>query len=165
VLGTGTAADFWDLMRRRVGLVGENEELTERILLGFRLRPWMIDTVRRLRATGYTAAILSDQTHWLDELDERDPFKQEFDEIYNSYYLGKGKRDPTLFADVVEDLAIDSDQVLFVDDDANNVANARAQGLRAICFQDRGQFLAELSECLGLELEVDENWSRRLSSP
>ncbi|WP_455235289.1 HAD family hydrolase [Thiogranum longum] len=150
VLGTGSADDFWDLLRRRTGLVGENRELTEQLLRGFRVRPWMIEAVRRLRAAGYTTAILSDQTDWLDELDARAHFKQEFDEVYNSYYLGKGKRDPSLFDDVASDLCLDPGQILFVDDDSGNVASARERGLHAICYQDPEQFIRELKR-YGLE--------------
>ena len=45
-------------------------------------------------------AILSDQTHWLDDLDRRHHFTAGFDRVYNSYHQGKGKRDQTLFTEV-----------------------------------------------------------------
>ena len=146
VLGKGTAADFWNLLQRRVGLSGEHQELTERILDGFVIRPWMMDVVRGLRAAGCVTGILSDQTHWLDELDKRTPFKQNFDRVYNSYYLGKGKRDPSLFHDVIEDLGLAAQQVLFVDDDARNIAHAREQGLQTIQYRDQDQFLSALAQ-------------------
>ena len=148
VLGKGTAAGFWALLRERTGLVGEDEVLSERILRGFVLRPWMIERVRQLREQGYVTGILSDQTHWLDDLDARDPFKQVFDRIYNSYYLGKGKRDPSLFTDVLADLDLPAPAVLFIDDNADNVARAQAAGLQAIQYIDRAVFAAELETAL-----------------
>jgi putative hydrolase of the HAD superfamily len=137
VLGKGSVSDFWDLLRQRTGLAGDDHSLSERILAGFVVRPAMIDQVRRWRGHGLVTAILSDQTHWLDELDRRYGFYDAFDRIYNSYYLGKGKRDPSLFADVAADLGLPPAALLFIDDDPGNVERARRAGLQAIRFIDQ----------------------------
>lgn len=149
VLGRGSASDFWTLMRERTGLKGNDDSLTEVILDGFVLRDWMMDVVKKLRAEGYITGILSDQTHWLDELDEKYHFSRFFDRIYNSYYLGKGKQDPSLFTDVAADLKIQPAKVLFIDDNAANVSRAQAEGLRAIQYIDREDFNASLKAVLG----------------
>jgi len=143
VLGKGTAADFWALLHERTGLAGDDEVLSERILSGFELRPGMIELVRRLRAHGYVTGILSDQTHWLDELNRRYPFSDVFDHIYNSYRLGKGKRDPSLFVDVAKDLGMPPSSLLFVDDDIGNVNRAREAGYEAMLFLDEATFSIE----------------------
>lgn len=148
VLGQGTAADFWALLRQRTGLQGDDESLTTRVLKGFVPRPWMLELVRKLRADGYITGILSDQTDWLDRLDEQYHFFAAFDRLYNSYYLGKGKRDPSLFADVAADLKMQPSAILFVDDNAGNVARARDAGYQAIHFTGREAFLAELEIAL-----------------
>ena len=148
VLGTGTAADFWALLRGRTGLSGTDAELTSRILDGFILRPRMIQRVRQLNERGYVTGILSDQTHWLDRLDERDHFYRLFDHIYISYRLGKGKRDPTLFTDVARDLNTPPAAILFVDDDAGNVGRARAAGLQVLQYVDEARFAAALDYAL-----------------
>lgn len=153
VLGQGTAADFWALLRKRTGLEGDDDFLTDYINDGFQIRPWIIELVRRLRAKGYVVGILSDQTHWLNELDKRDHFFREFDHIYNSYYLGKGKRDPSLFTDVVNDLKLQPGEVLFIDDIENNVQTARTMGLRAILYLDHEGFVSELEDTLKEEIE------------
>ena len=149
VLGRGSAGDFWALMRERTGLRGDDDSLTEVILNGFVLRDWMMDVVKKLRAEGYITGILSDQTHWLDELDEKYHFSRFFDRIYNSYYLGKGKQDPTLFADVVADLQMQPAMVLFIDDNAANVSRAQAEGLSVIQYISREDFSARLEAVLG----------------
>lgn len=148
VLGNGTAAGFWAMLRERTGLLGDDESLSARILSGFVLRPWMMARVRQLRERGYLTGILSDQTHWLDELDNRYHFSAAFDRVYNSYYLGKGKRDPSLFADVLADLNLPAPAVLFIDDDAGNVARARTAGLQAIQYIDRQGFDAAIEAIL-----------------
>jgi len=148
VLGKGTAADFWVLMRSRTGLQGNEEDLTQRILDGFVIRPGMIQLVRTLKARGYITGILSDQTHWLDRLDKRDGFYKEFDHIFNSYYLGKGKQDPTLFTDVADRLGMLPGQILFVDDDSGNIARARERGYQVLQFFNQQELLIELEKML-----------------
>ena len=153
VLGHGTAAEFWTLLRKRTGLEGDDDFLTGRINDGFQIRHWIIELVRSLRAKGYVTGILSDQTHWLNELDKRDHFFREFDHVYNSYYLGKGKSDPSLFTDVVNDLKLQPGEVLFTDDSEKNVQTARKMGLRAILYVDHEGFVAELEDVLKEEFE------------
>lgn len=148
VVGRGGEADFWALLRERTGLRGDDASLTKRILAGFIVRPWMLELVQRLRSLGYVTGILSDQTDWLDRLDAGQHFLRSFDRVYNSYHLGKGKRDPSLFSDVAADLGLRPAQILFIDDNADNVGRARAAGMQALHFRDRAQFLHELDDRL-----------------
>ncbi len=153
VLGHGTAADFWALLRKRTGLEGDDDFLTDLIINGFQIRHWVVELVRRLRSKGYVVGILSDQTHWLNELDSRDHFYHEFDHIYNSYDLGKGKRDPSLFTDVVNDLKLQPAEVLFIDDSEKNVQTAREMGLRAILYLVQERFVSELEDIVKETIE------------
>ena len=148
VVGRGSAADFWALLRRRTGLRGEDADLTRRILDGFVVRPWMMEHVGRLGHRGIITGILSDQTHWLDDLDRRDHFFGEFQRVYNSYHLGKGKRDASLFSDVAGDLRLPASAILFIDDDAGNIRRARDSGFLTIHYTDRQSFEEALSTLL-----------------
>jgi putative hydrolase of the HAD superfamily len=148
VTGQGTAADFWALLRERTGLRGDDTALTKRVLDGFTVRPWMLELVQRLRSLGHVTGILSDQTDWLDRLDAEQHFYRCFDRIYNSYRIGKGKRDPSTFTDVAADLGLSPSQILFVDDNEHHLARARAVGLNTIHYRDRAAFLQELDRWL-----------------
>jgi putative hydrolase of the HAD superfamily len=154
VLGQDTAADFWALMRQRTDLEGEDDFLSDRIIDGFQIRHWVIELVRTLRAKGYITGILSDQTHWLNELDSYDHFFAEFDHVYNSYELGKGKRDPTLFSDVVSDLKLQPVEVLFIDDNKGYVQHARGRGLLALLYVDHKTLITELEQLLKGKFEA-----------
>ncbi len=148
VLGRGTAVDFWALLRQRTGLSGSDTELTECILSGFTLRPWMITLVRQLRSRGYSTGILSDQTDWLDVLNQRTEFYSAFDHIYNSYYLGKGKQDPSLFKDIATELQLSPHRILFIDDHAGNIERARECGWLTLHYTNKKNFLAEMEKLL-----------------
>ncbi len=148
VLGKGSESDFWSLLRERTGLRGDDATLRARMFDGFILRPWMLELVAQLRSQGYVTGILSDQTDWLDRLDARDHFYKYFDHIYNSYFLGKGKRDPSHFSDVAADLGLTPAAILFVDDSAKHVATAVAAGMQAIQYVDRESFMEALKKSL-----------------
>lgn len=144
VLGTGTESDFWRMMRDRTGITGDDSALSREILDRFVLRRRVLEQVRKLRREGIETAILSDQTDWLARLDARDDFFKEFDYVFNSHDLGKGKRDPTMFADVLLSMGISPSEALFIDDMEANVNRARACGLRASLCKTEEQLLEEL---------------------
>lgn len=152
VTGRGTEAGYWDFLRRRTGIAGEDSDLTAEILRRFVLRPRMLAAARALRANGIVTAILSDQTDWLERLEARDRFYLEFDRVFNSYRLGKGKRDATVFDDAVRALGVAPRDALFVDDNRGHVKRAASRGLQAVLFRDEDRFLADLDRRMGRTL-------------
>jgi len=76
-------------------------------------------------------------------------FGSRFDRCYPSHETGLLKPDAETFRHVVSDLARAPAEILFFDDTWNNVAAARALGIRA--FQTRG--MSELRACLERELD------------
>lgn len=148
-LGRGNEADFWTEMRRSFPLPDDEVAMTREILARFVVRQGMIDTVRRYRAAGFVCGLLSDHTTWLDQLDARDGFYREFDRLYISCRLGKGKRDATLFDDVIADLGLAPAQIAFIDDDPGHVQRANARGLRAFVFRDEADCRQRLARLTG----------------
>ena len=100
----------------------------------------MLDLVVRLRQAKIPVVILSDQTNWLSELDEKTPFFHLFDRIFNSYRTGHTKKDPEAFREVLRYLNLPPEATLFVDDRKSNVETARSLGMQAILYTDRESF-------------------------
>ena len=146
VLGKADESAYWALVRERTGINGSDEEFRREILERFQLRPWMLEIVRELRDRGYLVGILSDQSQWLDELDGRHDFFREFHKIFNSYHLGKGKKDPGLFAEIAAKLGLKCSEILFIDDNEGNVERARIQGWNTILYRNREDFLEKMKE-------------------
>lgn len=145
VTGRAPEAAFWALFKERTGLAGDESRWREDILERFRVRPRMIELAGRFRSGGRTAAILSDQTDWLDRLDARQGFYRHFDRVFNSYRHGMTKQEPGYFRLALDELGAVPGRTLFVDDNPGNVERARALGLGAILYEDQPGFERELA--------------------
>lgn len=145
--GANSEAGFWAQVRKECGISGSDAELTCQILRRFVLRSGMMAMVRGLKTQGVRTAILSDQTDWLEQLDQRDHFLGEFDPVLNSFYLGHSKREAETFGLALARLGVAAGQVLFVDDNAGHIGRAAALGLQVHHFGDEAGFAAELARC------------------
>ena len=137
---------YWNAVRKKTGVNGADQEFREEILRRFKLRPTMMAVANKIKSSGLIVAILSDQTNWLDELDQRTPFHHQFDYVFNSYHLKKTKRDPSIFRDVCTLLGVRPKEALFVDDNMENVKRALNQGLRAIHFKEARDLQMEIKK-------------------
>ena len=135
---------YWDALREKTGISGNDADLRDTILRGFVPRTWMIDVIGQRRDRGVRLFILSDQTNWLDELEERYHFFPMFEKVFNSFHTGKSKRDPSLFHDVLSTMSLSGEQVVFVDDTCEHIAMARGLGLQTIWFREKKDFLEEI---------------------
>lgn len=138
--------EFWKRLRERTGVAGSDAELRRELLSRFVLRPWMMQTVDKLKAAGYKVAILSDQTNWLRELDAELGFMSRFDLVWNSYETGRTKKEPELLADFAAALGTTPERCLFVDDHGGHVRRADRLGMPAIHYIGREDFERRLND-------------------
>jgi putative hydrolase of the HAD superfamily len=131
---------FWSALREKAGITGSDEELREAILQRFIVRPEMIQEVEKIKSSGLITAILSDQTNWLDEINEMSPFYTHFNFLFNSFRMKKSKRDPSIFREVCSIIGVTPAETLFVDDNGENIKRALSEGLKAIHFKDTAEF-------------------------
>ncbi len=140
VTGRSGEAEYWAALRRATGVIGSDEELRREILDRFVLRPSMLALAEALREQGTITAVLSDQTNWLDEIDQQAPFLHHFDLVFNSYHIGKSKRDAAIFDNVCSALDVGPAASLFIDDNQDNVERAADRGLAVIHYRDEQTF-------------------------
>ena len=150
VTGDGSEKDYWNEVREHSGIVAPDEELRQEILSRFIPRDWMLEAVRSMQQQGLVTAILSDQSDWLDLLDSQYHFFQYFDAVFNSFHLGKTKRDSTIFAETLQALKVNAGEALFVDDNIGHIDRAAAKGLQTHHFEGRDGFMKMLKK-LGLQ--------------
>ena len=149
VTGTGTENDYWNEVRAHSGITSSDEELRSEILSRFIPRNWLLETVASMRQQGKLTAILSDQSDWLDILEARYGFFRYFDSVFNSFHLGRTKRDPAVFPEILAALGVSAEEALFVDDNIGHIDRAAAAGLQTHHYEDRRGFLRKVQE-LGL---------------
>ncbi len=148
VIGKSGETDYWNALRKRTGIKDDDSVLREKILGKFILRPEVIKCVEKIKSDGYVTAILSDQTNWLDEINEKTPFYQHFDFVFNSYKLKKGKRDSSIFRDTCSAIGIKPEEAVFIDDNIGNIKRAYSQGLRTIHFVRINDFKNRITSLL-----------------
>lgn len=98
--------------------------------------------LHQLRTKGYRLALLSNTNPiHIDEVRRRmgphgyAAFTRCFDRVFYSFNMGLRKPDPAIYAAVDHELGIASpDDVLFVDDNAANIASAAAHGWQTLHF-------------------------------
>jgi len=149
ITGKGSEESFWNALRKETGIGEDDAALMHEIISRFIPRDWMIDLVLKLKSEHLAVGILSDQTDMLDKLNARFDFFKHFDYVFNSYHLGKGKRDSSLFDDITDRLKTARDRILFIDDDPGNVERAKQKGWQAFLYTDAESFLSEMDKRLG----------------
>ncbi len=140
VLGLSEESAFWDFVRIRAGVKGEDAFLRQHLYNNFVVRPWMLEIVDKVRAAGVRPAILSDQLWWLDVINAKYGFFSRFDKVFNSYHHGVSKRQEAFFELAMKEMDVTPERSFFVDDHPGNVERANKLGMKAILYQDRASF-------------------------
>jgi putative hydrolase of the HAD superfamily len=149
VIGKTDEHGYWKAVKRRYDIPFSVEELKEEILPRFEIRPYILELADRLREN-YRTVILSDQTHWLDELNGRHVFFSHFDIVFNSYHDGNSKSSVSYFTETCTKLDIFPQEAVFIDDNKGNIERARSIGMNAILYETYEQVAAELGEFVNL---------------
>ena len=112
----------------------------------------MVSVVKRLKAAGYGVYGL---TNWSAEtfpmVRDTYPVFQEFDGIVVSGEEHLLKPDEAIYKCLLERYALQAEESLFVDDNADNVVGARNVGMKAIQFTSAEELERELKEVYGLQ--------------
>lgn len=137
VTGTSDEKTYWQAVRLRFGLNESDKNLREQILNRFVVRPEMLSFASDLQKRGHTTSLLTDQTDWLYQLDREggSGILTHFQFVFNSYDLHMSKRDRDLFQYVEQTLKTAPKDILFVDDNPDNIEMAARLGWEAILFQ------------------------------
>jgi putative hydrolase of the HAD superfamily len=142
--GILSAAGFRDALRGQLKWAASESSIDRawnELLL--EVPPRTIAKLHQLRAKGYKLALLSNTNPiHIDEVRRRlgphgyAAFERCFERIFYSYEMGLRKPDPAIYAAVDRELGIASPaEVLFVDDNAANIASAARHGWGTIFFQ------------------------------
>jgi putative hydrolase of the HAD superfamily len=109
------------------------------------LNPPMIDWVQRLQRAGIRTGILSNMPDAMETgLRARHSWIEAFDHHTWSHALNLAKPEPEIYRHAAEGLATPPENILFIDDRAENIAAAISSGMQAIQYTDHPTFEHEM---------------------
>lgn len=147
--GEITTEEHWDEVRKKLGL---RKEEFPRVPLEFwggdRLDENLVNYLRDLRPQ-YKTALLSNAWDDLRQMiEEVWGFDNAFDRMVISAEVGLVKPDRKIYERVLSELEVKPAEAVFVDDFPENIAGAKAVGLKAIQFFSPEQALQDLERLL-----------------
>jgi HAD superfamily hydrolase (TIGR01509 family) len=96
-------------------------------------------------AKKYEVLLLSDHAReWVAYIKSIHPFLGEFKQTFFSYELGKTKKDPKTFEEILEKLSCRAGECWLIDDSAENIRIAASVGINAIQFHNANQLQEQL---------------------
>jgi len=146
-IGEVSADAAWRSIAENLGWPADSiDDLVERFFAGDRLDTRLIALVRHLRAEGVRVGLLSNAlpARSADSGAGRWGMEGLFDAQVFSYQVGVLKPHPAAYRAVLDALQVAAGEALFVDDAAENVVAARAEGLHALLFSGTDALLSAL---------------------
>lgn len=135
-IGALSYEEYWERVGATLGL-GTPQEIADfrrRYFSGDRVDQGLVSLIEELRPR-YKIGLLSNAPDRLEIwLENEWGIKHLFDVIVYSAQAGMAKPDPTMFQLILEQLAVEPFEALFIDDDPRNVEAALALGMEAIRF-------------------------------
>ncbi|MDY6852956.1 MAG: HAD family phosphatase [Thermodesulfobacteriota bacterium] len=128
-------------------------ELMAEVALASKIRPLMVQAVRKIRSQGLKTAALTN--NWLSE-DHQSGYmavlRAEFDVFVESCRVGLQKPDPLIYELVCRELGFSPQETVFLDDIGRNLKPARALGMLTIKVAEQNSAISELEDILGVRL-------------
>jgi putative hydrolase of the HAD superfamily len=126
-------------------------------LLSGDLRPEMVEALKRVKESCKTGCITNNlPANAIGSTSGRSLYIAEvmvlFDHVIESAKIGLRKPDPRIYRMMVQALAVDPEQCVYLDDLGVNLKPARDMGMTTIKVANAGQAIAELEAATGLTL-------------
>ncbi len=141
ITGDCSQKEYFGAIKAFFNIKIEDSEFEKLMLTSFRIRRKILECVETIRKKGIITAILSDQTDWLDKLNEREDFYRYFDFVFNSYHIKMGKRDVNTFGYVAEKVSLKPSEIIFIDDQRPNIERAIQSGMKGICLTEEDEII------------------------
>jgi putative hydrolase of the HAD superfamily len=110
----------------------------------------MIELMRELKAGGLKMAMLTNNVReWEPLWRSMMPVDEIFEEVVDSAFVGCRKPEGRIYRLTLERIGMPAEACLFVDDLQVNCEGAEKAGMKAVCFRDNAQAIAEIRAALG----------------
>ncbi|MFZ0192717.1 MAG: HAD family phosphatase [Streptosporangiaceae bacterium] len=152
--GECSDTEFEEILAARLlrldGAAVAAEGLLRRMFAAMLPVPAMYDTIRTLRAAGFSTALLSNS--WGCGEYPRADFPGLFDTVVLSGEVGMRKPEKEIFLHAAQTLGLPPEECVFIDDMAPNVAAAQACGMTGVLHTQTSSTAGALQDLLGVPL-------------
>ena len=145
-IGEISEEQFWQQSAAALGIEAPAQiaELAESLWASLSLDERVLALIDRIRER-HPVAMLSNATTALEErLAEQYGVADRFGVIINSARVGLAKPDPAIYQKLLERLATPARDVVFIDDHAENIAAAAAEGLHVLWYVSASELERQL---------------------
>jgi len=151
-LGEWPLSRFWQELSARLGVSAPYPEFRRLFLASVAPRPEMYEVLLAL-PEDLLVGLLSNNYPEISQYLRAEESFDRFDAAVFSNEVGVKKPDPRAYELALAELGLAPEEVLFVDDNPENIAAARRLGMQTHLFEDLEGFLALLEE-LGIKLRA-----------
>jgi putative hydrolase of the HAD superfamily len=124
----------------------DEELFTSSFIKSLKPTPGMAQLLDKLsKNTTVKLAVLSDTTIIHNKTRSSKGYYRHFEKVFLSFEIGYCKPDPMAYKTVIDYFKIDPNQILFIDDRAENVVAARAVGMQAEVFNSAPELEKQLT--------------------
>ncbi len=149
-LGKINSRQFWQRINADLGTSATWQELDNAVLDSIKPLPGSFELLESLQE--YPLALLSNtRQEWYQVLNGRYRFERYFTRVFLSFTMHMVKPDPRIYTEVIRELSLPPQQIVYLDDSAQNVAAAAAQGITGILFTNALQARCELSKWISFK--------------
>ncbi len=143
---------FFDEMLKYLGINQTNEEITERWVRDYSLDERVQQVVLSVKEQGYLTCVCTNNNDIrLSALERRFGFLKDFDVVVSSHIVAECKPSTVIYQELLNRLGIEPGQLVYADDNPDNIKGASGLGINAFLFENFEQYLAEL-EKVGVSL-------------
>jgi len=147
--GTLSGTEYWSNIARDVAFLLQSNTLDELkrldVEMWTELNPPMLEWARRLKSAGVRTGILSNIGDAMEEgVRAKFAWVEEFTHATWSHALKMRKPEPEIYAAAAKGLGVEPGEILFIDDREDNIAGARAAGMRGVVYAVHLEFEREM---------------------
>jgi len=145
--GKMTDQEFWSFAIKEWGINLTVKEVIEILINGYEVNDEVVKVVREVRKNGYETCICSNNfPARINRLQERFGFLNDFDVVALSYEVGATKPSPKIFQDLVDKAGVNPEEIIFADDNEENLTGAKKLGIQTFFYEGFDKFLEKLKK-------------------
>lgn len=143
--GKMTDQEFWTWAAEEWKLAKRWDDLVSLLIDGYEVDDRVIQTIKSLRSQGIqTFACSNNFPARVLGLQHKFGFLDNFDTAVFSFEVGESKPSKRIFETLIGRAQLPPEQIVFADDNAENLAGAEALGITTFLYKNYDQFLDEL---------------------